>query len=262
MRCTTCGFDAPENARFCQNCGTEFNADSIYTDEKYSEYFSPVTESTEAPSIEPAKKAKTDKEGIVISARALISAIAVIAALLIFIYSYKSQVFAPSEESTLIITTTQPGNAQETSKPTKSPKTVADSTVTKFRVGQVWKGTIRISDYKGEKSSLQNGVLSVTAYIGKSKDNRTYFEVYDDDNPDGDPVLSMWVNLESKKLTPIIGYDDAWYFYIYLEDHEEDDFELKLVNESIYHEYKYKTKDHSCKITLSLAYDSYEKPSD
>ena len=59
-------------------------------------------------------------------------------------------------------------------------------------------------------------------------DDRPFFEIYDTEACDNNPILSMWILEDSYTILPDIGEEDAWLLDYYLTPDDTYDFTIDL----------------------------------
>lgn len=114
-----------------------------------------------------------------------------------------------------------------------------------------WRGLLTIRNHRGE-GTLSDGMRSVTGVIGRTEDG-TYFELFDKEGAaDGEPLLSLWVELEGDTLHPLIGEEDAWYFDIWLDQRDVEPFTLRLEDGTLGLDYFYDDGRETCRIEFRI----------
>ncbi len=103
-----------------------------------------------------------------------------------------------------------------------------------------WWGYWVVSNYQGPNPP-QNNASKIWAYIGMVTDGRCFFEIYDtrDVQDDTPALISYYIDLQTRSLTPIIGEKDAWVLDRYLDESDVEPLTLILEDGSLKLSYHY-----------------------
>lgn len=114
----------------------------------------------------------------------------------------------------------------------------------------IWYGTIEISKHNGA-GYLENGVHEIWGSIGETEEGLIYFEMFESLDADI-ATLSMWIDLYDDYFVPVIGDEDAWYYYIYLDENDVEPLTVHLENGALSNTYQYEDEEEGESFTVSF----------
>lgn len=114
-----------------------------------------------------------------------------------------------------------------------------------------WAGYLMISEHEGE-GQLEDGMREIRGYLGRDAKG-PFFELYNrEDDDTARPILTMSVRVDYKTLRPVIGYEDAVYFYIWLDERDVEPLTMTLTDGALSNRYCYDDGKESCWIEFSV----------
>lgn len=114
-----------------------------------------------------------------------------------------------------------------------------------------WVGLLTISGHKGE-GQLENGTREIRGYLGRDAIG-PFFELYNrEDDDTARPLLTMSVRVDYKTLRPVIGYHDAIYFYVWLDERDVKALTMTLEDGGLSNRYFYDDGSESCWIEFHV----------
>lgn len=120
-----------------------------------------------------------------------------------------------------------------------------------FTFGSRWVGLLTISEHAG-CGLLEDGTREIRGVIGRDEKG-TFFELYNREDPDtARPLLTLGVRLDYHTMIPVIGEEDAVYFYIWLDSRDVEPFTLKLENGGLSQCYYYDDGNETCRIEFHV----------
>lgn len=112
------------------------------------------------------------------------------------------------------------------------------SPTTSISRGNMWYGTMIVSNFEGKGDG--NYEKDIIARIATASNGKDFFEIYTDSNMSEESIqLSLYINLDDDRFTPIIGDKDAWILDRYLESYDTTFFSPTLTNGALDMTYPY-----------------------
>ncbi len=264
--CTNCGTKLDDGAKFCTNCGAKVgeektpDLDNTYEKEEpvQGAYVPPVEENTvgeytqtgptegtytqptqgtyysAAPSdsYDAEKAAARKKKNTII----VVAVCAVVVLAIALIGCIVSLIVKAGRDRDITVDSSYSSavseSVTENSASSEPEKEAFVSPTTELKSGTYWYGFAEISNHEGNEG-FSEGIYEVWGVIGTDSEGRTFFEVYEDYEMEGSPVLSYWVDLYSDFASADIGEEDAWLLDIYLIEEDEPYFSFWLENGAI-----------------------------
>ena len=251
--CTNCGMKLEDGAKFCTNCGNKLEEqgtpagrasepfkDVLQPEEtpfygSYSapeepvngEYFSPYqstycqySQGGDYNEDKDAARKKKNRNIIIAICAVATVALVLIIGIVCLIVSAGRQIIAENNI----------GEIYESEAPDDDNYFV--SSTTELKENTFWYGFAEISNHSGEEN-YSEGIYEVWGIIAADDSGRTFFELYDNYDLEGGPILSYWIELYPEYAGADIGDEDAWLLNIYLVEDDEPYFSFWLDNGAI-----------------------------